>query len=231
MAGRAVLALLLLLRFLSSILNPTLLDVPPEYASLYSLPILVGFVPYGWYPQTQSTGWSPIHSRTYPQMTLLVLLLLVCGDIHKNTLTPWTPVLSVVNEYRTTRMIFFVRCTSTGDTSIVLKCQRANTTTGPALKMAGSVQNVKRNPSHTIMSLSADACAQSSGVGSSGSQCSISHCNTPSSVLKLLSTNARSLLPKIDDLQGLCCHEHSSLKFSSQVTSWTLKSVFMDITS
>ena len=107
MAGRAVLALLLLLRFLSSILNPTLLDVPPEYASLYSLPTLVGFVPYGWYQQTQSTGWSPIHSRTYPQMTLLVLLLLMCGDIHKNTLAPWTPVLSVANEYRTTRMIFF----------------------------------------------------------------------------------------------------------------------------
>ena len=33
--------------------------------------------------------------------------------------------------------------------------------------------------------LSADACVQSSGVGSSGSQCSFSHCNTPSSVLYL----------------------------------------------
>ena len=45
---------------------------------------LVGLVPYGWYPQTQSTGWPPIHSRTYPRTTLLVLLLLACGDIQKN---------------------------------------------------------------------------------------------------------------------------------------------------
>ena len=46
--------------------------------------MLVGLVPYGWYPQTQSTGWPPIHSRTYPRTTLLVLLLLACGDIQKN---------------------------------------------------------------------------------------------------------------------------------------------------
>ena len=61
-------ALFLLLRFFYSILNPTLLDIPSVYASLYSdsLPTLVGLVPYGW--------WPPIHSRTYPRTTLLKLL-------------------------------------------------------------------------------------------------------------------------------------------------------------
>ena len=50
-----------------------------------SLPTVVGLVPYGWYPQTRNTGWPPIHSRTYPRTTLLVLLLLACGDIQKKT--------------------------------------------------------------------------------------------------------------------------------------------------
>ena len=177
---RAVFALLLLLHFLSSILNPTLLDVPPECASLYSLPMLAGFVPYGWYPQTRSMGWSPIHSRTYPQMTLLVLLLLACGDIHKNTLAPWTPVLSSAclnwghqHCVKMSKSKYYHRA-SIEDGWICPKCVKESF------------------PYHDVSTLYADACIQSSGVGSSESQCSISHCNTSSSVLKLLSTNARS---------------------------------------
>ena len=67
-------------------------------------------------------------------------------------------------------------------------------------------------PYHDVSTLSTDTHYLSSGVTDSSvpqiSQCSTSHCNLPFSSLKLLSTNVRSLLPKIDDLRGLCSHEH-----------------------
>ena len=112
------------------------------------------------------------------------------------------------------------------DTGIVLKCRRVNSTTGPTLKMVGSVRNVKRNPSHTMMSLHylQVHITVSSGTDSSVSQisqCSISHCNHPSSGLKLLSTNVRSLQPKIDDLRGLCSHEHFDIIVATE--TWLSK--------
>ena len=154
-----------------------------------------------------------MHSRTYLRTTLLVLLLLACGDIERNP-GPMDPCLVCDKRVLDNQDGLFCEVCLNWAHRLCVKMSENEYYHWANIEDGWICPKCEKEsfPYHDVSTLSTDTHYLSSGVTDSSvpqiSQCSTSHCNLPSSGLKLLFTNVRSLLPKIDDLRGLCSHEH-----------------------